>query len=711
MSRGKATSFALALVCAALIPARAAWPLDADEASGFERTPPRLASTDGEVSFFRPGAGEWAPARVNTPLAAGDQLFTGDDANLELQVGAGAFVRAGEDTQLGLTTLEPDFLQLRLTEGRISLDLRSRRASQTYEIDTPNAAFTIERNGYYRVEVDGDTTTFTARRGGRATVTPASGDPAAIAPSEQVAVTGEDDPEVETWAAPELDAWDRWNYARSDDQMDAVSARYVPAGVSGVDELDHYGDWRVVSTYGPVWVPRRVAVGWVPYSTGRWLYDPYYGWTWVDDAPWGWAPYHYGRWVYVSGHWGWCPGRVVVRPYYAPALVAFYGGGVTIGVVHRPPSLGWVALGWGEPLVPWWGPPRFRSAPRWAGWGGPRIVNEVVVQHQTVINVNQINVYQNAHVHHAIVSVDRDHFGRRSGHEPRFARAEAGRFKPLHDLRVDPDHTSLVAATGPARRPSREALQRSVVATREPRMHRGPMAKEPGAERPKGARPREASPDLPLAEPPVRVVQPPRTGRRIEASGRPPFGRGGEAERRIPPPAPRFATERERPNARAERDERPQPGPERVEPQPSRPERGERPPMQADRGRPERGRQRSVEAIATPREGPAAEAERMPQAPVRTEPMPEIRRSEPRRGRMEVGRPAQEASSPRQPEASPSAPALPGEPANRLYRQRVDRGHAGRGRPVIAPQSGEALETQAPRLDAGDPQGRGPRRR
>ena len=48
---------------------------------------------------------------------------------------------------------------------------------------------TIEHDGYYRVEVDGETTTFTSRRGGRATVTPAAGDSAAIAPSEQVVVT------------------------------------------------------------------------------------------------------------------------------------------------------------------------------------------------------------------------------------------------------------------------------------------------------------------------------------------------------------------------------------------------------------------------------------------------------------------------------------------------------------------------------------------
>src|SRR5262245_66670830 len=98
-------------------------------------------------------------------------------------------------------------------------------------------------------------------------------------------------------------------------------------GVYGTQELDQYGTWRVLDTYGPVWVPRAMPMGWVPYSTGRWIWDPSYGWTWLDDAPWGWAPYHYGRWVFVGGSWAWAPGPIVVRPVYTPALVAFFGGG------------------------------------------------------------------------------------------------------------------------------------------------------------------------------------------------------------------------------------------------------------------------------------------------------------------------------------------------------------------------------------------------
>src|SRR5206468_2898763 len=259
------------------------------------RTPPRLSYVDGEVSFWRPGASNWAPAQVNTPLAAGDETYTGNRGNVELQIGARGFVRAWGDTQLGFVNQEPDFLQFRVTAGHVSLDLRGVEPGRTVEIDTPMAAFTVDAPGYYRVDVSPERTAFITRRSGRATMTVAGGSAVAIAPSEEVVLDGATTPRVQSFVAPPLDVWDSWNYARTDELIDSMSARYVPAGVYGVDDLDHYGAWRVVPTYGAVWVPREVATGWAPYSTGRWVADPQYGWTWVDAAPWGWAPYHDGR--------------------------------------------------------------------------------------------------------------------------------------------------------------------------------------------------------------------------------------------------------------------------------------------------------------------------------------------------------------------------------------------------------------------------------
>jgi len=503
---------------------------------GFDRTPPRLGLVDGPVAFWRNGAADWATAEVNTALAAGDRLATGSGGNLELQVAPHAFVRAGSDTQLGLDSLEPEFQQFRVISGTASLDVRSLPPGQTLELDTPNAAFTVDHPGYYRVEVRDETTTFASRRGGRATVTPAGGQAAAVGPSEEVVVTGSETTQVETYAAPELDDWDRWNYERTDHQIDAASARYVPQGVYGADDLDHEGEWRAVPNYGAVWVPTGVAPGWAPYTTGSWMYDPYYGWTWVDTAPWGWAPYHYGRWVHLGGFWGWAPGPLVVRPYYAPALVAFFGApGLAVGISVGFPAVGWVALGWGEPIVPWWGPRGCVGVAHWAGWGGPRVVNNVVINKTTVVNVNNITNYQNTSVSGAVVAMQANRFGQVPVAAARVTQVPVHELQPVRGaLDVKPVAASLVGGAGrAAAAPPRETLSRPVVATRAPQI----AAPAIEANHPAAAAP--ARPTTPALAP-VRVVSAPERGVSSTPLPRAPFGQGGNVQRMNEPPPPHF---------------------------------------------------------------------------------------------------------------------------------------------------------------------------
>jgi hypothetical protein len=504
-----------------------------DAALDFERTPPRLSFLEGDVSFWRPGAEEWAPARINIALAPGDQLYGQPGANFELQIGPGAFVRAGNGAQLGLESQEPDSLQLRLGAGLASLDVRSLRAGLSVEIDTPNASFTIAHTGYYRVEIDGDTTHLVSRRGGRASVATADGQISTIAPSEEAVVSGVDAPQIATYAAPDLDAWDRWNYERSEDLVDAVSSRYVPSGVYGIDDLDHYGRWRVVASYGPVWFPSVAAAGWVPYSTGRWMWDPLYGWTWVDDAPWGWAPFHYGRWVYAGGYWGWAPGPLVTRVYYAPALVAFFSrGSVALGISVGSPAIGWVALGWGEPCLPWWGPPRLIGHPHWLGWGGPRVVNRVVIDRRTVVKADTIHLYENERAPHALVALQRDRFGRDRVEGHRLTGTDDRTFAAIHGrLPLEAVAVSRVGGPDRGRRPPAPVLERRVVAARPaPPLETGARGQGP-------AKPRVVK--TPAQEP----------SREAEQVQRPPFGREAGPERSEPPPPPRFEDVRRREQA------------------------------------------------------------------------------------------------------------------------------------------------------------------
>ena len=90
----------LALALGSMAVARAQVPA-ADDAIADGRTPPRLSFVDGQASFWRPGAPDWVAAQTNTALAPGDELYTGSPGNVELQIGARAFVRAWAATSLG----------------------------------------------------------------------------------------------------------------------------------------------------------------------------------------------------------------------------------------------------------------------------------------------------------------------------------------------------------------------------------------------------------------------------------------------------------------------------------------------------------------------------------------------------------------------------------------------------------------------------------
>ena len=492
-------------------------------------TPPRLASIEGDASFWRPGADDWAPAHVNTPLAAGDDLYAGKRGNLEVEIGPHAFVRAGPGTEVGLESLETGFVQFKVPSGQAAFDLQRMPEGQRVEVDTPSGAFTIDRAGYYRSNVDDHGTTFISRRGGDAAAIPAGGEASDVPDGQQVVLQGTDTATANASPAPAPDAWDRWNDERDGEHPEHVSsAEYVPPNVAGADDLDRYGDWRETPRYGHVWVPRETPAGWAPYSNGNWTWDPSYHWTWVDDAPWGWAPYHYGRWVDLEGTWGWAPGPVVAPAVYAPALVGFVGPvgvSVNVGIGIPVPALGWVALGFGEPVLPWWGPVGFIGRPFWGGWYGPHIVNNVVINNTRIVNVTTINRFQNMNVHNAVVGVPRDQFGRGRVRLARLGPNDLQKLQPVHgQLGIKPVAASLVPNSGRASRPPEGTDKRPMIATRVPQ---DPARRLQAAGLPA---PKEAA-----STPEARIVQPQHMARAGAAGGRRRFG----SEPPPPPGSPR----------------------------------------------------------------------------------------------------------------------------------------------------------------------------
>jgi hypothetical protein len=353
----------------------------------------RLSTTRGEVSFSPAGTDDWVSAEVNRPITTGDKLWSGDGGRAELHVGSAA-VRLSGQTGFSFLNLDDRIMQMRLTEGTIYVSVRRLSQDESIEVDTPNLAFSILRPGRYRVNVnEGGDTTIINVRDGEGEVT-GGGSSFTIHPGDQGYFTGTDSLNADVQPLPDQDDFDRWCGERDMREEHAVARRYVSDDVIGYEDLDEYGGWRPVQGYGTVWFPHTTVVGWAPYRYGHWAWVSPWGWTWVDDAPWGFAPFHYGRWAFIGGGWGWipCPPRAVaveyVRPVYAPALVAWVGGGGFAAGV----SVGWFPLGPREVFVPSYPVSR-------------RYVNNVNISNTTV-NQTVINNYYNTTVVNKNVTVN-----------------------------------------------------------------------------------------------------------------------------------------------------------------------------------------------------------------------------------------------------------------------------------------------------------------
>jgi|GEM_PF-825191 hypothetical protein len=314
----------------------------------------RLSYIHGDVSFVPAGENDWVEARLNRPIVSGDKLWTDRNSRTELEIGAAA-IRMDQQTSFDFLNLDDNTAQMELTQGALNLRVRRLYDGQSYEIDTPTLAFIVNRVGEYRVDVDADgRSTIVSVLHGAGEVYGEGG--ARFRVEEGQSITFHD-PQLQDYQTSDLpppDAFDEFCLQRDHRWDEAPARHYVHEEVIGYEDLDDYGSWDDVPQYGHVWYPTTVAVGWAPYHYGHWSWIGAYGWTWVDDAPWGFAPFHYGRWVFVGNRWGWCPGPLVVdvRPVYAPALVAFIGGGgVSVGVSVGGP-IGWFPLGWGDPYFP-----------------------------------------------------------------------------------------------------------------------------------------------------------------------------------------------------------------------------------------------------------------------------------------------------------------------------------------------------------------------
>jgi len=294
----------------------------------------RLSSISGTVSFHTLDEDQWEPAVVNYPATEGLSFWTEPGARATLELGHGV-ARLDGGTEVDIQQFNDQIVRINVPQGSLNFRLRRLEPNESYQVSTPSGTVQLTAPGRYHVDAG------------------ANGAPGSVAIFQGSAQPVGDNFNMAINSGPQAAPQDIDNWSDQQEAQVAQTPNYVSPDMPGADDLAGQGNWDR-GPDGPVWYP-PVQTGWAPYRDGHWAFVPPWGWTWVDDAPWGFAPFHYGRWAQFGGRWGWVPGERVERPVYAPALVAFVGGGglaVSIGV---GPVVGWVPLGPREVYAPPYG--------------------------------------------------------------------------------------------------------------------------------------------------------------------------------------------------------------------------------------------------------------------------------------------------------------------------------------------------------------------
>jgi hypothetical protein len=472
----------------------------------------RLDYTVGSVSFQPGGEGDWVQAVVNRPLSIGDNLWADKDSRAEVQVGSTS-IRIDSETSVTVLNMDDHTTQLRLSQGSMIVRVRHLDDDDNFEIDTPNSAFTVQRTGEYRVDVNADgTETDTTVWQGRAEVS-GGGASYTVVAGQLARFTGTDQLNHDIEQVPGNDDFDNFAFDRDQNEDQAEASNYVSPEMTGAEDLGEYGHWTYVADYGPVWAPNNVAPGWAPYRFGHWVWVAPWGWTWVEDEPWGFAPFHYGRWAYVGAGWCWVPGPVVVRPVYAPALVAFVGGGFVGGV-----GVAWFPLAPREVFVPW-----YHTSPGYINnvnitntrVNVTQITNVTNVYNTTTINNTNVThiTYANQHVAGGVTAVSHDTFVNARPVAQNIAKVDPRQLESApvtREMTAQPARQSVVGAGRPAAvRPPAAVLNRQVVATRTPPAPRSPFEQRQPATNVRTETPGEAQPAHAANQPPARPASEP----------------------------------------------------------------------------------------------------------------------------------------------------------------------------------------------------------
>ena len=273
----------------------------------------RVSYTEGTVEMDRGDGHGFIRAFLNMPVIEGTRLAPRDDGRAEVEFEDGSTLRLVPNTVLVFEDLSlgdkgEKVTRVSLEQGTVYADLKDHDHDQ-FLIAVGPQLLRLKHSSRFRVEIDQQQMDVAVFRGEIQLDRP-TGQLINVKKSETLALDVNDQDRYYLSKGIVEAPHDYWDRERQEQIVAAESRRSAPSSavVYGYDDLSPYGQWITVASYGPIWRPYGVSIGWSPYSYGSWVWYPT-GYTWVSAYPWGWTPYRYGGWHYINTYgWCWRPG-------------------------------------------------------------------------------------------------------------------------------------------------------------------------------------------------------------------------------------------------------------------------------------------------------------------------------------------------------------------------------------------------------------------
>ncbi|MGH9820685.1 MAG: FecR domain-containing protein, partial [Pyrinomonadaceae bacterium] len=117
----------------------------------------RVTFTSGDVQVRRLGNTDWERATSDLPMVEGDEIATGTDGRLEIQLNSFGYLRLEKNSYLRISTFKDEGVAVSISEGSMSVRFLDFDKDKSYfEIDAPKTTIAVEKAGIYRIDAGSD---------------------------------------------------------------------------------------------------------------------------------------------------------------------------------------------------------------------------------------------------------------------------------------------------------------------------------------------------------------------------------------------------------------------------------------------------------------------------------------------------------------------------------------------------------------------------